>query len=179
MARMTGRPQVKFTLVHHGRDHPPGAADVIGFFTDFRTAVVPTAEYMSLLGVVNFLSVVIRERDWRRPKVLEPIDTLINLVPSPFGRIGHFVQVSPNGGRSNSWPLDGSLWQSRPLKSLHRPMEMQIEQVGDGQWSVMMFLDGSAYPPEKGRYFRTAWLQIIQELSEDLLRGVHDSTDTT
>lgn len=177
IARVTGRPRVKFTLVHHERDHPPGAADVIGFFTDFRTLVVPTSGRISLLGVLNFLSNAIRERDWRRPKVLEPICNLINLVPSPFGRFGYFAQVPPGGSRGNSWPLSGTLWQSKQSKPLHRQIEMQMEQVGVAQWSVTMFLDGSVYPPEKGRYFRTAWLQILQELQEDPLRGVHASLD--
>ena len=30
-------PSVRLTLVHHGRDHPVGCADVVGFFTLWRT----------------------------------------------------------------------------------------------------------------------------------------------
>jgi len=172
LARIDEAPQVKFTLVHHGRDHPPGAADVIGFFTDFRTLVVPTSELMSLLGVLSFVTDSIRERSWRRPAILEPIDKLINIVPSPFGPVGFLEQAPWMRARGGSWHSDGKLWQSRSMQTLLRPLELQIEQVDLMEWSINMYLDETVYPLEKGQCFRNTWLHMLRDLREAPLQGV-------
>lgn len=174
LARIEGEARIKFTLVHHGRDNPPCAVDVVGFFTDFRTVVVPTSELMSLLGVINFVSTTIRERSWRRPGVLEPVETLVNVVPSPFSQVGCLSQAR-GGAYGNSANTDGSLWQDKRFQKLRRPLEFQIEQVDSAEWNINMYLDVTRYPPEKGQRFRAAWLRLLRDLREHPLQGVLSS----
>lgn len=167
VARVDGLPHVKFTIVHHGRDQPPGAADVMGFFTDFRTLVVPTSELNSLLGVISFVSASVRERSWRPPCSLEPIDTLVNIVPSTFEPVGSFTQA-----RRPPWQSDGKLYQNKRMKTLRRPMELQIEQVGGEEWNITMYLDEQHFSLEKGERFRSCWLRILRDLRDNPFQGV-------
>lgn len=167
IARVRQVPSVKVTFVHHGRDHPPGATDVIGFFTDMRMVEVPLAPWMSVLGVLNFLATVIRERRWRLPLAVEPSDVLFNIVPSPFCHVHPFRQVT--------WPTEGSsdLWQGKSSRPQgRRALELQIEQNDDAEWTVHMYLDETLYPPRKGRRFRKEWLRIVEELCTDPLHPV-------
>mmetsp|Transcript_91143 Transcript_91143/g.292536 ORF Transcript_91143/g.292536 Transcript_91143/m.292536 type:complete len:324 (-) Transcript_91143:185-1156(-) len=175
IARMDRSPSVKFTLVHHGRDHPPGAADVVGFFTDFRTVEVPTPELISVLGIVSYISTAVRERRWRRPEILETIDVLINVVPSPFERVGCFSQEHGLGvpkGASSTWPADGSIWQKQSLKSQRKRVEFQVDQVDALEWSVTSYLDIKAFPYERGHQLREHWLQALRDLCGEPLRSI-------
>ncbi|CAK0820182.1 unnamed protein product [Prorocentrum cordatum] len=171
LARLGGEPRVKLTLVHHGRDSPPGATGIVGFMTDFRTFTVPTSELMSLLGVVHFVFASVRERAWRRPEALEQIATLVNIVPSSFSPAGPFTQAQWMG---TSWAAspDGALSQWGMGRSLRRPLEFQIEQVDAEQWTVNMYVDEVRYPAEAGRRFRACWARALRDLREDPLRGV-------
>jgi len=175
IARMDRSPSVKFTLVHHGRDHPPGAADVVGFFTDFRTVEVPTPELISVLGIVSYISTAIRERRWRRPEMLETIDVLINVVPSPFEPVGCFSQEHGLGfpkGPSSTWPADGSIWQKQSLKSQRKRLEFQVEQVDALEWSMTSYVDIKAFPYERGHQLREHWLQALRDLCGEPLRSI-------
>jgi len=179
LARVQRRPFVKFTLVHHGRDHPPGAADIVGFFTDFRVVTVPTSEMISLLSVVSFVFATVRERRWRRPEVLEPIETLLNVVPSPFTEIGLFTQVPWAAAKGAQSTSDGKMWQSKKTQPLRRQLEMQIEQVDDEEWSITMYLSDQMYPQKKGREFRSSWLNLLHEFGENPLQAVHGDNGCT
>lgn len=175
LARLHDESVVKFTLVHHARDFPPGAADVVGFFTDFRTLEVPTPGLLSILGVLTSVAAMVRERRWRPPEILETIDTLVNVVPSPFDGFGCLTQARCLGaapGRYGAWPGDGSLWQGGRQQTQRRRLEFQMEQVGRREWSVSMYLAVARYPPEEGRRFRELWLQALEELREDPLHSV-------
>jgi len=169
LARIKGESVVKFTIVHHGRDNPVGASDVVGFFTDFRTLEVPTTGLTSLLSVLNFIAVSIRERRWRRPVVLEPIDTLINIVPSPFNQVGDLSQV-----RGVVTPkAEGTFWQDKSKRTnLKRPLEFQIEQTDSNEWYFTMYLNEDEYPMEKGQRFRFAWELALKQLRDHPLQGV-------
>lgn len=173
IARVRGDSQVKIVVNHHGRDYPPGAADVVGFFTDFRTVLVPTSKYMSLLGVINFVRNAVLERRWRRPEVLEPIDIVVNIVPSLFGSIGCLTQTPWESSKyTQTWYVDGSLWQSNANQKLYHLLEFQIEQVDVAEWNVMMYLDKTAYPYEQGSHFRSCWRQLINDIGRDALLPV-------
>jgi len=178
LARINGDPRVRLTLVHHGRDRPQCAANVVGFFTDLRTIAVPTSELVSSVGVLSYVAATIRERSWRRPLVLEPIDVLVNVVPSPFGQVGDFVQVPLALGRTSTDANAADVWQdSMESKTLHlsRQVELHIQQANSDEWTVTMYLDEVAYPREKGLRFRAAWKRAVRDLQQDPLRGVLDS----
>lgn len=169
LARIGNKPRVRFTLVHHGRDQPPGAADVVGFFTDFRTMEVPTSRHMSMLGVISFLSAGLRERNWRLPVMLEHLDVLVNIVPSPFREVGSLAQAPAPIPIQDEAPF----WQSwGPIMPLMRALELQLEQVGSEAWCVTMFLDEKQYPREKGESFRHAWLQILTDFDKNPFQSV-------
>jgi len=168
LARCKRERQVKFTLVHHGRDLP-GAADVVGFFTDFKTLAVPTSELASLLGVVSFILASVRQRTWRRPLVLEPIGILVNIVLSPFEAFGPFQQTRTTPKDDFKEPV----WQRRC--SITRPVEILIEQVANDEWTAKLYLDEWVYPMETGHLFWDEWRRALRQLGQNPLSSVLSS----
>eukprot|EP00746_Dinoflagellata_sp_MGD_P049282 gnl/MRDRNA2_/MRDRNA2_222813_c0_seq1.p1 gnl/MRDRNA2_/MRDRNA2_222813_c0~~gnl/MRDRNA2_/MRDRNA2_222813_c0_seq1.p1 ORF type:complete len:195 (+),score=21.37 gnl/MRDRNA2_/MRDRNA2_222813_c0_seq1:30-587(+) len=150
---------VKVALVHHGRDYPPGCSEVVGFFTDFRILETHVSNLSSLLGVFYQVLVAIRDRNWRRPEVLERNDILVNVIPSVCQQIGPLEQVRMRQPRDST----GKIWQCPKSKPLKRAVDLQIEQVDVMTWSSSMHLDEHMYPRETGRLMADIWLQTIED----------------
>jgi len=163
LARLRKEPFMRFTIVHHCRDSPPGAESIVGFFTDFRTVCVPTSELASVLGVFTCIRHAIQDRSWRRPEITEDLQLLINVVPSIFDKVGPFDQVTPPAEVN----VDNPFWQYEQTKRLQYPAELQIEQAAPLEWDLYMWLDESIYPRVKGRAFQEEWATAVGQLSDD------------